>query len=94
MESEVLLINGFNHFFVKDYNILRSKESKSSLNTISRGVPQGSVLGPHLIILYKNDMHNSVNNYKIHHFVNDTNLLLTKKSPAKGKQNKSKYQQN
>ena len=25
MESEALLINGFNHFFVKDYNILRSK---------------------------------------------------------------------
>ena len=82
MESEVLLINGFNHFFVKDYNIPRS-ESESSLKTISHGVPQGSVLGSLSFILYINDMYNSVKNYKTHHFEDDAKLLLTNSSLKK-----------
>ena len=59
------------------------KESESSLKTISHGVPQGSVLGPLLFILYINDMHNSIRNCKIHHFADDTNSLLTNRSLKK-----------
>ena len=82
MESEALLINGFDHFCVKDYNILRSK-TESSLKTISHGVPQGSLLGSLLFILYINNMHNSIKNCKIHHFADDPNLLLTNSSLKK-----------
>ena len=71
----MLHLNGFNHFFVKDYKYTQIKESELSLKTISHGVPQDSVLGPLLFILYINNMHNSLKNCKIHHFADDTNLL-------------------
>ena len=59
------------------------KESKLSLNTISCRVPQSSALGPLLFILCINDMHNSIKNCKIHHFVDDTNLLQANSSLKK-----------
>ena len=53
------------------------KESESSLRTVSHGVLQGSVLGPLSYILFINDMHSSVEYCKVHHYADDTNLLLT-----------------
>ena len=59
------------------------KDSESSLKTISHGVPQGSVLGPLLFIIFINDMHNSIEHSKMHHYADDTNLLLTDNSLKK-----------
>ena len=56
------------------------KESELSLKTISHGVLQGSVLGPLLFILFINGMDNSVECCKVHHYAEDTNLILTDKS--------------
>ena len=66
MEPEVLLINGFNHFFNErqQYNLI--KESESSLKAISHGAHKVA-FGLLLFILYINDIHNSVKNCKIHH---------------------------
>jgi len=48
----------------------------SDLGKISCGVPQGSVLGPLLFLMYVNDISNSVPNASIKLFADDTNLFV------------------
>ena len=66
---------------------LSNRYQKVSLNGVSSqrlpitcGVPQGSILGPLLFLVYINDMHLSVEHSLIYHFADDTNLLYSCKS--------------
>ena len=46
----------------------------SGLAATNCGVPQGSVIGPLLYLLYINDLNQAVKFCKVHHFADDTNL--------------------
>ena len=56
---------------------------QSNMRQIKCGVPQGSVLGPILFILFINDLHLAVQYSSVHQFADDTNLLLAEKSLKK-----------
>ena len=43
-------------------------------------MPQGSVLGPLLFLIYIDDLNGVINFSKIHHFADDTNILYTSNS--------------
>ena len=49
----------------------------SSYKTIGHGVPQGSVLGPLLFLIYINDLHTCIKSSTVRHFADDTNLLFS-----------------
>ena len=65
----------------KQYVSINSHES--SLASVLYGVPQGSVLGPLLFLIYINDVNQAIKFCKVHHFADDTNLLHFNKSFAK-----------
>ena len=50
------------------------------LAAINCGIPQGSVLGPLLFLLYINDLNQAIKFCKVHHFADDTNLLCMSNS--------------
>ena len=60
---------------------------ESSCKTMYHGVPQGSVLGPILFLIYINDLHKCIKYCTTYHFADDTNLLNISKD-YKSLQNK------
>ena len=81
-------IRGVSNDWFKSYLSNRSQYvsingCESGLAAISCGVPQESVLGPLLFLLYINDLNQAIKLCKVHHFADDTNLLCLSTSIKK-----------
>ena len=70
----------FSSYLLNRYQKVSINGVSSQRLPITCGVPQGSILGPLLFLLYINDMHFATENSKVYHFADDTNLLYSCKS--------------
>ena len=77
------------HIYRIVHNFVSILGFNSSLKSIMHGVPQGSVLGPLLFLLYINDLHEAIKYCMVHHFADDTNLLLIDSSLKSLRKNES-----
>lgn len=74
-------IRGVMHNWLKNYLYNRKQYTfcngvSSDMGNITCGVPQGSVLGPLLFLVYMNDIYRAVPNNCIKLFADDTNLFI------------------
>ena len=67
--------NWFKSYLSDRHQYVSIQNSESSLRPIRHGVPQGSVLGPLLFLIYINDLHKAIRFSETFHFADDTHLL-------------------
>ena len=76
----------FQNYMEKQTQFVEINKKSSNVLPINHGVPQVSLLGPILFLIYINDLNGVVNFSKIHHFADDTNILYASNSLKRHKQ--------
>ena len=75
-----LPLHFFQNYMEKQTQFVEINKKSSNVLPINHGVPQVSLLGPILFLIYINDLNGIVNFSKIHHFADDTNILYASNS--------------
>ena len=81
--------NWFKSYLSNRSQYVSSQGFDSDIIGIKHGVPQGSVLGPLLFLLYINVLHKAIK-IAVYHFADDTNLLNINTSPKNKKKKANK----
>ena len=89
MECEVSVIHGLTPICRTESKKLSSRKNLEYLD-ITCGVPQGSILGPLLFLIYINDMHCVVTSSSVFHFADDTYLKYSSSSEKNIRKNMNK----
>ena len=77
MVLEGWLLDWFRNYLTNRKQYVQFVDSKSSVPHIQCGVPQGSVLGPLLFIIYTNDLSKCLSLSKAISFADDTTTYLS-----------------
>ena len=75
-----IALEWFKNYLTNRKQIVKHKQKKSESLTIKCGVPQGSILGPLLFLIYMNDISRRSEILSIILFADDTNLFLSHKN--------------
>ena len=73
----------FRSYLTNRSQFVKINGKQSLIKTLSFGVPQGSILGLLLFLIYINDLHTCIKYARTYHFADDTNLLTFNSSLKK-----------
>ena len=80
MESKARMLNWFKSYLSDRQQYVVLGNTNSEMRHVPCGVPQGSVLGHILFLIYINDFHHCSKLLDFHIFADDTNLFCSDKS--------------
>ena len=72
--------NSFKSYLFHRKQFVSINSHVSNQTSVKYDVPEGSVLGPFVFLIYINDLNHAIKFCKVHHFADDTNLLHFSKS--------------